>query len=115
MNSKYFARNIDKDLSSWRQAAKHKPLILRGARQVGKSSTVRELAKQFDYFLEINFEEKESKDARLLFEKSSSPKRICDELSLIYDTPIIPERTLLCQNNIVVANPTSSVVPINFI
>ena len=95
MNSKYLARNIDKDLSAWRHAAKHKPLILRGARQVGKSSTVRELSKQFEYFLEINFEEKESRDARLLFEKSSSPKRICDELSLMYDTPIIPGRTLL--------------------
>ena len=95
MDYKYFARNIDKDLSSWRQAAKHKPLILRGARQVGKSSTIRELAKQFDYFLEINFEEKESKDAKKLFEKSSSPKRICDELSLMYDTPIIPGHTLL--------------------
>ena len=64
MNSNYFARNIDNELSAWRQATKHKPLILRGARQVGKSSTVRELAKQFDYFLEINFEEKESKDAK---------------------------------------------------
>ena len=95
MNSKYLTRNIDKDLSAWRQAAKHKPLMLRGARQVGKSSTVRELAKQFDYFLEINFEEKESKDAKTLFEKSSSPKRICDELSLMYNTPIIPGRTLL--------------------
>jgi predicted AAA+ superfamily ATPase len=45
--------------------------------------------------LEINFEEKESKDAKALFERSSSPKRICDELSLMYDTPIIPGRTLL--------------------
>ena len=76
MNSKYLARNIDKDLSAWKQAAKHKPLILRGARQVGKSSTIRELAKQFDYFLEINFEEKESKDVKTLFERSSSPQRI---------------------------------------
>ena len=95
MSFKYLSRKIDDDLSAWRQAEIHKPLLLRGARQVGKSSTIRELGKQFDYFLEINFEEKESKDAKTLFEKSSSPKRICDELSLIYDTPIIPGRTLL--------------------
>jgi predicted AAA+ superfamily ATPase len=95
MSSNYLRRNIDQDLSAWKQATKHKPLLLRGARQVGKSSTVRELGKQFDYFLEINFEEKESKDVKALFERSSSPKRICDELSLMYDTPIIPGRTLL--------------------
>ena len=35
-----------------------KQLLLRGARQVGKSSTVREFGKQFDYFLEINFEKR---------------------------------------------------------
>ncbi|MDR1170704.1 MAG: ATP-binding protein [Prevotellaceae bacterium] len=95
MSSKYLKRNIDRDLSAWKQAVKHKPLLLRGARQVGKSSSVRELGKQFDYFLEINFEEKESKDAATLFERSSSPKRICDELSLMYNTPVIPGRTLL--------------------
>jgi predicted AAA+ superfamily ATPase len=95
MNSTYLKRNVDKDLFTWKQAVKHKPLLLRGARQVGKSSTVRELGKQFDYFLEINFEEKESRDAKMLFERSSSPKRVCDELSLMYSTPIIPGRTLL--------------------
>lgn len=95
MSSKYLTRNIDKDLLAWKQAAKHKPLLLRGARQVGKSSSVKKLGEQFDYYLEINFEEKESKDTKALFERSSSPKQICDELSLMYDTPVIPGRTLL--------------------
>jgi predicted AAA+ superfamily ATPase len=95
MSTAYLERNIDKELSAWKAAEKHKPLLLRGARQVGKSSTVRELGKQFDYFLEINFEKRENEDAKVIFEKSSSPKTICDELSLIYNTPIIPGRTLL--------------------
>ena len=95
MNLKYLARNIDKDLLAWKKAVKHKPLLLRGARQVGKSSAIRELGRQFDYFLEINFEEKGSRDAKELFEKSSSPTQICNELSLMYNTPIIPGRTLL--------------------
>jgi len=95
MSKEYFERSLDKDLLAWKQAQKHKPVLLRGARQVGKSSTVRELGKQFDYFLEINFEKKENMDAKALFEKSSSPKQLCDELSLIYDTPVIPGRTLL--------------------
>lgn len=63
----YLPRNIDKELNAWRKTVKGKPLLLRGARQVGKSTAVRELAKQFDYFLEINFEEQRTVHA--LFER----------------------------------------------
>ncbi len=38
-------------------AGQRKPLMLRGARQVGKSSAVRQLARHFEYFVEINFDE----------------------------------------------------------
>jgi predicted AAA+ superfamily ATPase len=95
MSNKYLRRTIDRQLVEWKQDIDRKPLLLRGARQVGKSSTVKELGKQFDYFLEINFEKKESNTAKAVFEKSSSPKQIVDELSLIYNVPIIPGRTLL--------------------
>ena len=95
MSKEYFRRNIDRELQKWRTSSIRKPLLLRGARQVGKSSTVREFGKQFDYFLEINFEKKEHNDAKALLAKSSSPKQLCDEFSTIYDTPIIPGRTLL--------------------
>jgi uncharacterized protein len=53
----YLPRHIDKELTIWRQQKEGKPLLLRGARQVGKSTAVRELSKQFDHFLEVNFEE----------------------------------------------------------
>lgn len=53
----YLSRNIDEELLAWRKEREGKPLLIRGARQVGKSTAVRELAKQFEYFLEINFEE----------------------------------------------------------
>ena len=95
MHKEYFNRRIDKWLIEWKNEGNRKPLLLRGARQVGKSSTVRELGKRFDYFLEINFDKKESRDAKLVFERSSSPKTICEELSIIYDIPIIPGKTLL--------------------
>ena len=95
MSNHYLERTIDKELIEWKKDPERKPLLLRGARQVGKSSTVQEFGKQFDYLLEINFDKKESRDAKIIFEKSSSPKRICDELSILYDTPIIPDRTLL--------------------
>jgi len=37
---KYFNRLIDKELEKWRESDKHKPILLRGARQIGKSETV---------------------------------------------------------------------------
>ena len=43
----YITRQIDKALIAWKNNPRHKPLLLRGARQVGKSSSVRHLGKQF--------------------------------------------------------------------
>jgi predicted AAA+ superfamily ATPase len=53
----YLPRKIDQELSAWRKEKEGKPLLIRGARQVGKSTAIRELSKQFDSFLEVNFEE----------------------------------------------------------
>lgn len=63
MNKKYLGRNIDRELQEWKDSRIRKPLLLRGARQAGKSSTVREFGRQFDYFPEINFEKKQFQDA----------------------------------------------------
>jgi len=51
----YFKRKIDSELVQWKDAKLRKPLLLRGARQVGKSSAVRELSKHFEYYVELNF------------------------------------------------------------
>jgi predicted AAA+ superfamily ATPase len=91
----YLERSIDADLLEWKNAEKRKPLLLRGARQVGKSSAVRELGKKFDNFLEINFENKDFAGARKVFERHSDPGLICDELSALYEQPIIAGQTLL--------------------
>jgi len=50
-------RNTDEILLSWRMEnpPDGKPLLVRGARQAGKSSGIRQLGKQFIYFVEINF------------------------------------------------------------
>jgi hypothetical protein len=52
----YISRNIDKELIAWKDDSMRKPLLLRGARQVGKSSAVRHFGKEFKYFAEVNFE-----------------------------------------------------------
>ena len=95
MESKYIKRLIDIELNNWANASSHKPLLLRGARQVGKSSSVRQLAKHFKTFFEINFEKKENLSVKQVFERTSNPKQICDELSLLYRKNIEAGTTLL--------------------
>ena len=60
-----FGRKILTKLEAWRQDEHHKPLILRGARQVGKTTVVNELGSRFDNYLYFNLENNES---RRLFE-----------------------------------------------
>ncbi|MCX6270446.1 MAG: AAA family ATPase [Bacteroidetes bacterium] len=89
----YLSRTIDQDLKDWKNDPFRKPLILRGARQVGKSSAVRELSRSFDYFLEVNFEER--KQVQTLFAGDLSPKELCENLSVLYKIPIIAGKTLV--------------------
>jgi uncharacterized protein len=49
-------RNIIFDLEKWASADDRKPLVLRGARQVGKTTVVNEFAKQFDQYIYVNLE-----------------------------------------------------------
>jgi predicted AAA+ superfamily ATPase len=95
MKKKYINRFIDSELIKWRESADRKPLLLRGARQVGKSSSIRKLGENFEYFLEINFEK--DRDVRALFETSGSlqPQTLCNKLSAIKEIPIVPGKTLL--------------------
>lgn len=109
MNKPYLDRTIDKELTEWKNAVSRKPLLLRGARQVGKSSTVRELGKQFDYFIEVNLErDAREMNIKTVFERGSDPKRICEELSVIYGKPIIPGKTLLFLDEIQACIPAIS-------
>ena len=89
----YIKRLIDSDLLSWSKNKGHKPLLLRGARQVGKSSSVRKLAEHFEYFIEVNFE-KNSK-VHAYFEGDFDVPEICDRISVLSKQPIIPGKTLL--------------------
>lgn len=58
-----FRRKILDKLEAWKQDSKHKPLVLRGARQVGKTTVVNEFGTKFDNYLYFNLER--SENARL--------------------------------------------------
>jgi predicted AAA+ superfamily ATPase len=104
----YIKRLTDSKLSNWKNAEKHKPLLLRGARQIGKSSSVREFGKTFDNFVEINFEKKEHQSTKRVFEQFSSPKSIIEELEAIYGQKIIAGKTLLFFDEIQACIPAIS-------
>ena len=86
-------RTINRHLREWKEAGKRKVLLVRGARQVGKTYSVRELGKSFEDYFEVNFEEEKGLD--VFFCESLNPKKICENLSTYFSKPIIPGRTLL--------------------
>ncbi len=89
----YFKRHIDDKLLEWKNDARRKPLLIWGARQVGKSTAVRELGKQFRYFVEVNLEKQP--DLRQLFTENINVKTTCEKLSGTLAIPIIAGETLL--------------------
>lgn len=89
----YISRSIDNELLNWKNSPKRKPLLIRGARQIGKTFAVRHLGKQFKYFAEINFDD--NSQYAVLFEKNLSPEEICQQLAILINVPIIENETLL--------------------
>lgn len=86
-------RLIDWHLRTWKSEPRRKPLLLKGARQIGKTYSVRQLGKAFESFVEINFEL--IPEAKTIFEKDLKPERIIWELGILSNTKIIPGKTLL--------------------
>lgn len=91
--NKYFKRKIDIELEFWASSKDRKPLLLRGARQVGKTSAVKHLGEKFKYFVEVDFNERH--DVHYLFQGSYSPQEICQMLSVLLRIPIVAGETLL--------------------
>ena len=78
-------RNLIEDLRKWSRKHNRKPLVIRGARQVGKTTLVKEFSKEFDAFVLLNLERNED---RVLFERTDSPKNIIDFLRLSGRIPL---------------------------
>lgn len=86
-------RLIDHFLLQWKHDDYRKPLLLRGARQVGKTYSIRNLGKTYHNFVEINLEN--TPEAAELFEKGLDPEIICTKLSSLIKQEITPGKTLL--------------------
>lgn len=87
-------RILISELQKWKDKYDRKPLILRGARQVGKTWLLKDFGKRFfKNVCYINFEQKDVLGA--IFEGTLSPQRIIEQLSVYTGSKILPNDTLL--------------------
>lgn len=87
-------RNALRDLMSWKANAERKPLVLKGARQVGKTWLMKEFGKtQYKNYVYFNFDEED--ELKSIFETNKNPQRIIELLSLISGSKILPRDTLI--------------------
>ncbi len=86
-------RNLEQNLLHWHSSKTRKPLLVRGARQVGKSFLIETFGRRhFEHCIVINFEiEPEYKKCF----QTLDPKHICDAIKVLTQQPIIPGKTLL--------------------
>jgi len=85
-------RSIERDLQLWKDDSRRKPLLLRGARQVGKTFIIEKFSRQFSSFVEVNFEKRP--DLLACFQ-SLEPKKILRSIEIAMNCSIIPGETLL--------------------
>lgn len=87
-------RKIMEKLIEWKNDKDRKPLILRGARQVGKTYIIKQFGEEnYDGVAYFNFDH----DTQLynMFENTKDPVRILEQLSFVYGKAIVPGKTLI--------------------
>ena len=89
----YLMRKIDQTLIEWKGDPRHKPLLMRGARQVGKTTAVRHLAESFETFVEINLETDD--EVRRFIEQPYDIQGLVALIEIRYGKRIVPGKTLL--------------------
>ena len=74
-----FERELITQMRQWSSRSPHKPLVIRGARQVSKSTLVREFGKEFDVFIEVNLD---LSDDAAIFQRTDKVEDIWQYLCL---------------------------------
>ena len=87
-------RKIDDFLLTWKKAPNHKPLIIKGARQIGKTTSIEAFGKTYKSFIEVNFLLEPT--LKNIFAKGYSVDSVIKELSLQKpNSQFIPHDTLI--------------------
>ena len=95
----FLKRNAIAELIKWKASEERKPLVLKGARQVGKTWLMKEFGKNhYSQYVYFNFDEEDA--LKSVFESNKNPHRIIELLSLIAGTKILPGETLIILDEI---------------
>lgn len=87
-------RDIIERLKEWKELKGRKPILLKGARQTGKTWVMETFGREcFDYCAKFDFDRQE--ELKSVFRQTKSPERIVKELALYTDVPIIEGKTLI--------------------
>ncbi len=87
-------RNAINSLIQWKNSDERKPMVLKGARQVGKTWLMKEFGKNhYKNFVYFNFDEED--ELKSIFETNKNPHRIIELLSMISGEKILPKDTLI--------------------
>ncbi len=87
-------RELMTRLQAWKTSARRKPMLVMGARQVGKTTLLRDFGKtNYQNYVELNFDDRPN--LKQLFERDLKPERILRDISLELNVEIIPGETLL--------------------
>jgi uncharacterized protein len=87
-----YRRKLLDELEKWRRSSNRKPMIIRGARQVGKTTLVKDFAQQYRQFIYLNLERKE--DA-VIFQNYSRFSRLVEAIFFLKDQDFQIEDTLI--------------------
>jgi len=85
-------RKIESELLRWKNSKKGKPVILRGARQVGKTFVVNQFAGNFDHFIDINLERPRERE---LFSGFNTGRELVERILLYKGRKVDAKHTLL--------------------
>lgn len=87
-------RDIIETFKQWKDAPDRKPILLKGARQIGKTWAMEAFGKAcFDYCVKFDFDRQP--ELKTVFQTTKSPERLVKELALYCDQPIVAGKTLL--------------------
>ena len=87
-------RNAIQTLIKWKNSEDRKPMVLKGARQVGKTWLMKSFGRDYyDNFVYFNFDEED--ELKSIFEANKNPQRIIELLSMIVGEKILPGKTLI--------------------
>ena len=87
-------RDVTQQLLAWKNSSDRKPLIVRGARQIGKSWAIEDFGKRYyEHLAVFNFDRK--RELSEIFERTKDPERILHDLAYFTEVPLLPERTLI--------------------